>query len=317
MKGIKNFSVPKFKKKRDANLPPLAAIYCRVSSKKQAKEGKGLESQERYCKDIIQKEGWEYYKTYSNPKGVSGEVKPKHRPEFMKMLEDAENGEFSIVVIYSMDRIGRKILVMEKGMNMIFDIKGLKLWAGTMLIENTLMGRLYAGIMGNMVQYDKGMLLDRMKNGLTITLDEKGDRPGKPPYGYIRKGKRDTLRVEIVLHEADTIRRIYKEYREGKTYTEIARGLNNDKIPTARQGEWDSNKVKRILVPERQLIYEGGVKNGQNKKGLCWPQILEIDPNHRVYPPGVLEQMERDYLASLPLNIPQMPVLEKKNDAES
>ena len=66
----------------------------------------------------------------------------------------------------------------------------------------------------------------------------KGDVPNKILYGYRYNGKMVTSEsgyeykdIEIVEEEARVVRRIFHEVVEGKAYTEIARGLNMDRIP--------------------------------------------------------------------------------------
>lgn len=108
----------------------------------------------------------------------------------------------------------------------------------------------------------------------------KGDVPNKIMYGYRYNGKMVTSEsgyeykdIEIVEEEARVVRRIFHEVVEGKAYTEIARGLNMDKIPApvtdavrvrkkkSKKGQlnsdlldgWTGGNITRIVRAERYM----------------------------------------------------------------
>ena len=54
-----------------------AVIYCRVSGGRQAKEGDGLNSQERRCSDYAKQQGWEVISVYHET-AVSGSLLDQH-----------------------------------------------------------------------------------------------------------------------------------------------------------------------------------------------------------------------------------------------
>ena len=99
-------------------------------------------------------------------------------------------------------------------------------------------------------------------------------------YGYRYNGKMVTSEsgyeyndIEIVEEEARVVRRIFHEVVEGKAYTEIARGLNMDKIPApvtdavrvrkkkSKKGQlysdlldgWTGGNITRIVRAERYM----------------------------------------------------------------
>ena len=43
--------------------------------------------------------------------------------------------------------------------------------------------------------------------------------------------------------EAAVVRRIFEEYANGATTTEVAKGLNLDRIPSPRGGRWHANTI--------------------------------------------------------------------------
>lgn len=249
-------------------------IYIRVSSKKQAKTGKGEEVQRDICERIAHTNNWSIYKIYYNKNGVSGDVKIKHRPEFMEMLKDGKNKKITTVIVAHMDRLGRKGQVMDKALDMLFDA-GLKVFVNSMFIENSLMGRLVAGIQGHLAQYDKGQLLERMSAGMEKATIQRGEKQGLVPYGYKRVGTGEKLKVLVVEAEAHIIRRIYEEREKGLTQQKIADLLNAEGIKPYKAKLWSQKTISQILSPGRQEIYEGCMRNDYNTKHRRWPIILQ------------------------------------------
>ncbi len=79
-----------------------AVIYARYSSDMQ--RDASIEDQVRVCKQHIEREGWSLTATYTDH-GMSGAS--RLRPGYQKLLEDARNGEFDVVVAEALDRLSR------------------------------------------------------------------------------------------------------------------------------------------------------------------------------------------------------------------
>src|SRR5258707_13713343 len=83
-------------------IPVRAAIYARYSSDLQ--RDASIEDQVRICKARIESEGWQAAGTYTDH-AISGSV--RMRPGYQKLLEDARNGAFEVVVAEALDRLSR------------------------------------------------------------------------------------------------------------------------------------------------------------------------------------------------------------------
>ena len=73
------------------------AIYLRVSTEDQAKEGYSLEVQEEYLREYAKREQHQVYKVYKDD-GISGYT--KERPALIKLLQDAKDNKFDLVIVY-------------------------------------------------------------------------------------------------------------------------------------------------------------------------------------------------------------------------
>ncbi len=79
-----------------------AVIYARYSSELQ--RDASIEDQVRLCRGRIESEGWTLMATYTDA-AISGAI--RMRPGYQKLLEDARNGAFDIVVAEALDRLSR------------------------------------------------------------------------------------------------------------------------------------------------------------------------------------------------------------------
>ncbi|MDD5259476.1 MAG: recombinase family protein, partial [bacterium] len=77
------------------------ALYTRVSTEDQAKEGYSLEVQREYLESFCQREGYEIYKVYSDD-GISGYS--AERPALKEMFAGAKAKRFELILVYKIDR---------------------------------------------------------------------------------------------------------------------------------------------------------------------------------------------------------------------
>lgn len=73
------------------------AIYTRVSTAEQAREGYSLEAQEKILRDYCKLKGYEVEEVYSDA-GLSGGTIVK-RPGFIRMMKDSKENKFDIIMV--------------------------------------------------------------------------------------------------------------------------------------------------------------------------------------------------------------------------
>ncbi|MBI4496870.1 MAG: recombinase family protein [Chloroflexi bacterium] len=86
------------------------ALYCRVSSEDQA-ERQTIQNQIDFLTRWAELHQRPVAEVYTDD-GVSGTVPLAERPAGKRLLEDARAGRFSVVVLYRLDRLGRKLRVL-------------------------------------------------------------------------------------------------------------------------------------------------------------------------------------------------------------
>ncbi len=88
-----------------------AAIYCRVSTEDQAREGYSLSEQLEKLKELCKYRDYKIYNVYEDA-GISAKDM-EHRPAFQKMLEDVKLKKVNVIVAYKLDRLTRSVRDLE------------------------------------------------------------------------------------------------------------------------------------------------------------------------------------------------------------
>ena len=77
--------------------------YCRVSTDT-SDQLNSLEAQKQFFEEYAQKNGHNLVRIYAD-EGISG-TKTKNRKEFLRLMRDANNGLFDMVVVKDISRLG-------------------------------------------------------------------------------------------------------------------------------------------------------------------------------------------------------------------
>ena len=88
-----------------ANNQTRAALYIRVSTAEQAKEGYSVGVQEERLRSLADARGWNVVKAYVDPGHSGGTIE---RPAMQELIHDAEKGLLDVVAVYKLDRLSRR-----------------------------------------------------------------------------------------------------------------------------------------------------------------------------------------------------------------
>jgi DNA invertase Pin-like site-specific DNA recombinase len=214
------------------------AVYSRYSSDLQRESS--VEDQLRICKERIKAEGWQLIAAYSD-RAVSGSV--RLRPGYQKLLEDARNGAFDIVVAEALDRLSRDqedVAALYK--HLCF--AGIRLLT---LAEGEI-SELHVGLKGTMNALYLKDLAQKVRRGLEGRVRE-GRSGGGLCYGYNVQRRYDAkgepvCGVRLVNEaEAAVVKRIFREFAAGRSPRTIALGLNHDGIPGPQGRTWGPSTI--------------------------------------------------------------------------
>lgn len=240
------------------------AIYIRVSTDEQATEGYSISAQRdrlvAYCKS----QEWTVSGAYIE-EGQS--AKDMDRPELRRLISDAENGMFDVVLVYKLDRLTRSVLDLYTLLQ-TFERYSIKFKSATELYDTTTaMGKLFITLVAALAQWERENLAERVRVGMEQMVTE-GKRPGGPvPFGY-NSEYRVVTEEKFILRE---LRRLYMEERLG-FYT-IAKTLNARDMKRRNNVEWSSFTVYSVLD---NPFYAGKLRwGGRDSNGKYVSRKLE------------------------------------------
>ena len=184
------------------------AAYCRVSTATEAQMGSYDNQVQMYMNKIANNPDWQLVDIYADP-DVSGTT--DKRPNFQRMLRDAENKAFDLLLVKSISRFARNTLIT------IETIRNLKsLGIGCFFEKENIdtsspYSELMLTILSALAQEESRNTSERVKKGIRMN-QARGNVPWVPIYGYTRV---DDKPYVIVEEEAVVIRRIFDEYNKG------------------------------------------------------------------------------------------------------
>ncbi len=215
------------------------AIYTRVSTEDQAKEGFSLDAQMEKLQAYCSARGWEIAGKYVD-NGYSG--RDINRPAYKEMMENIDR--WDVLLVMKMDRIHRNsknfMLMMEN-----LNEKGKEFVSMTESLDtSTAMGRFVMDIIQRIAQLESEQIGERVYVGMRQKAkDGKGMLGSPAPYGYeYRNG--NFVEVE---NEINAVRKIYSMYLNGNSLGDIVSWLNESGAKTKRGGRWSKKTVARIL----------------------------------------------------------------------
>ena len=261
------------------NLSPMkAALYVRLSREDRDKIRKEDDSESiinqqmmliNYCKD----NQIEIYNIY-NDEDYSGS--DRERPAFNRMIQDAENHKFDMVLCKTQSRFARDMELVEKYVNGLFPIWGIR-FVG--VVDNADSTNKYNRKQRQITSLVDQWYLEDLSENIKATLASKRKQGlwvgAFAPYGYIKDP--DNKNHLIVDEEAaSVVRYIFDLYLQGYGITPIARKLNEQGVPNPatykkQHGQpfqnahkecsdiWHTYSIGRMLS---NLVYRGCVVQG-------------------------------------------------------
>ncbi|ASL41691.1 MULTISPECIES: recombinase family protein [Acetobacteraceae] len=214
------------------------ALYARYSSDNQ--RDASIEDQLRLCREFAARQDWNVVDSYSD-RAVSGAS--LLRPGIQELMQDAQRGKFSIILAEAMDRLSRD----QEDIAGLF--KRMK-FAGVRIITLSEgdVTQLHVGLKGTMNALFLQDLADKTRRGIRGRV-EAGKSGGGLCYGYdvVRKfdDAGEAIRGErtINVSEAAIVRRIFRDYADGKAPRAIALDLNAQGVVGPLGGAWGPSTI--------------------------------------------------------------------------
>jgi len=204
-----------------------AVIYARVSTKEQADGKESVSDQIRVCKKTIADHGWDLVgEPYQDVE--SGHL-IEERLGFQRMMQDASDYKFDLVVVKDFDRFARNKSYATKARD---DLK--KMFIQTYSVATPVeprdpklydptdddLGIMVEGFSDTMNEIERNKIRRRMTMG-KVAVAKSGKIPNNVPYGYkiirwIDEKNKVQRKVEVDEEKSIIVRQIFDEYTKGK-----------------------------------------------------------------------------------------------------
>ncbi len=273
-----------------------AAIYCRLSEEDKFKanaddDSNSIANQKSMLTQYCLEKGWEIFGVYSDDDFTGSD---RNRPAFNRLIRDAEAHRFDVVVCKTQSRFTREIELVEKYINYLFPLWGVRFVSivdnADTAVKGNKKARQINGLINEWYLEDmsdniKAVLTSRRREGLFIGAFA--------PYGY-KKDPEQKGHLVVDEEAAAVVRKIFALYLSGLGRTAIARELNRLHIPTPadykisngenykngstakRSKQWRYFMVGNILTNE---VYIGNLV--QNKAHSVSYKSKKVKPTDR------------------------------------
>lgn len=253
----------------------IVALYMRLSKDDGDKEeSESITNQRKILKSFVKENNYEIYDEYIDD-GYSGTN--FNRPNFKRMIKDIKAGKVNMVITKNLARLGRDYIETGRYIETFFPENEIRYIAilddvDTYLDKNcdtvafkNIMNDFYAKETSKNIKKTKNR---KKQEGFYYT--------NYAPFGYKKINKAGNLKIDEVA--ADIVRRIFKEFINGKGTYQIAKLLSSEKITTPGMyinmpsvinhltnttNIWRHTTIKRILT---NPIYIGTVVQNKRKK---------------------------------------------------
>src|SRR5690606_29124357 len=200
-----------------------------------------IDDQLRICREQAKRENWKVVGTYKDA-GISG-ASMILRPGIQSLLQDAQAGQFDMVLAEALDRISRD----QADVATLF--KHLK-FAGVPIVTlaEGEISELHVRLKGTMNALFLKDLAAKTHRGIRGRVED-GKSGGGLCYGYkvVKKldSRGDPIRGdrEIDEAEANVVRRILRDYAKGISPRVIAKTLNEEGVPGPEGRLWNDTTI--------------------------------------------------------------------------
>jgi site-specific DNA recombinase len=225
-----------------------AALYIRVSTDEQSKEGYSLDAQLDKLKAFCFSQGWNVTKIYRE-EGQS--AKNINRPQIKLMIKELDL--FDVVLVYKLDRLSRSVADINKLLQ-TFEDNHVSFKSATEPYDTTTaQGKLLINIFASLAQFEREQLAERVYLGMTKKAELGERNGGRAPFGYrLKDGK-----LEMHDKEANLVKEMFRMYINGHGIRAVTLYLN----------QFGVNKgIRTIGRMLENPVYSGKLRWANNSK---------------------------------------------------
>lgn len=226
------------------------AAYCRVSTDHEEQEGSFKNQVDYYTKLINNTPDWELAGIFADD-GISG-TGTKKRSGFMEMIAACEEGRVDLVITKSISRFARNTAdclnysrkLKNLGIPIIFEKESINTMEAS--------GELMFTILSSLAQEESRNISENTQWGIRSKFQQ--GIPHINCESLLGYDKDENGNLVINEEQAATVRRVYRDFLEGWTISEIARRLNAEGVPGVHgKASWFPVTIERMLQNEKHV----------------------------------------------------------------
>jgi site-specific DNA recombinase len=168
------------------------------------------------------------------------------RPGLQKLLRAAKAGLFDVLLVYRLDRFSRSVADL---LDLVTQLEAahVRFSSATEPIDTGgPFGRMLLQLLAVFAEFERNLIIDRVKSGMTAKASKGKWAGGARPYGYLV----DADSHKLVPHpaEAPILREIFRLYTQRRIGTQaVAADLNERGIRNRDGKPWAGYTISRIL----------------------------------------------------------------------
>ena len=229
----------------------IAAIYSRKS--KITGKGESIINQIELCKHEGNHLGIEKFIIYED-EGFSG--KNIKRPQFQKMLIDAKEKKFHVLICYRLDRISRNISDFTNLINELDSLHISFISVNEQFDTSTPMGRAMMYIASVFAQLERETIGERVRDNMLELAKSGRWLGGQTPLGYESKKlsyldaqfKEKTMyTLSPIKKELEVVKVIYDKYLQYKSISQVFICIFKKNIKTKNGADFNKKRIQLIL----------------------------------------------------------------------
>lgn len=226
------------------------AAYCRVSTDYE-EQASSYQTQIQHYEEVINRNpDWILAGIFADD-GISA-TSTKGREQFNKMIQACLDGKIDMIITKSISRFARNTV---DCLNYIRELKALNIpiyFEKESINTMDAKGEVLITIMASLAQQESESLSQNVKLGIQYRFQQ-----GKVMVNtncFLGYDKDEEGHLVINQEQAEIVKRIFREYLEGASCQQIARGLERDGVLTARGNtRWHDSAIRRILENEKYM----------------------------------------------------------------
>lgn len=216
------------------------ALYLRISRDSE-KLGRGVARQRKECLELAERAGLDVVATFEDNDISASKFGTRKRPDFERMMERADAGEFDTLLAWDLDRLIRKpvdgeriIALNEKAalnVRTVFDTVDLRSPNGVMFL------RIKVAVSAQ----ESDLKGQRVRAAHRQRLEEGKPISGRTPFGWKKGG------LELEQEEADAIREGIAHLLAGGSVSSLQKLWNQAGLLGPTGKPWTAGSVKKTL----------------------------------------------------------------------